>query len=68
MGHHGSEYPYSEEEFKDEFKDLLKKANVDQAPKSALGATGKFPDGKLNKDDEGEIAIGITHSKGKGDS
>lgn len=26
-----------------------------------LGATGRFPDGKLNEHDEGEIAIGIAH-------
>lgn len=25
-----------------------------------LGATGKFPDGKLNNDDQGEIKIGVT--------
>ena len=25
-----------------------------------LGATGKFPEGQLNKNDEGELKIGIT--------
>lgn len=32
--------------------------------KSFLGSTGKFPDGKLNEDDEGEmrIAVGIEDS------
>lgn len=25
-----------------------------------LGATGKYPDGKLNDDDQGEIKIGVT--------
>ncbi len=30
-----------------------------------LGATGKFPMGKLNDDDEGEIKIAIGHQDGK---
>ena len=36
-----------------------------QAEELALGATGKFPEGKLTSDDEGEIAFGVTHYKGK---
>lgn len=28
-------------------------------PKMKFGATGKFPQGKLNEDDEGAIQIGI---------
>ena len=31
----------------------------------ALGATGQFPQGKLNEDDEGEIAIGIARDGNK---
>lgn len=40
--------------------DLLKRpqSGVDE---HKLGATGRFPDGKLNEHDEGEIAIGIAH-------
>lgn len=30
-----------------------------------LGATGKYPEGKLNPHDEGEIKIAIYRSKGK---
>lgn len=30
--------------------------------KPKLGPTGKFPQGKMNEDDEGGIAIGITHT------
>lgn len=30
-----------------------------------LGATGRFPQGKLNKDDEGEIRLAIGHENGK---
>jgi hypothetical protein len=29
----------------------------------ALGATGRFPEGKLSDDDEGEIHFGIAHDK-----
>lgn len=31
----------------------------------ATGPTGQFPLGKLTPEDEGEIAIGITHTQGK---
>lgn len=30
--------------------------------KSKFGATGQFPDGKMNADDEGEIQFGITNN------
>jgi hypothetical protein len=29
----------------------------------ALGATGNYPDGKLNDDDEGEIAFAVGHTE-----
>jgi len=32
--------------------------------KPKLGPTGNFPDGSLNKDDAGELAIGVTTSQG----
>jgi hypothetical protein len=32
--------------------------------KPPLGATGEFPRGKLNADDEGAIRLGVTHSQG----
>ena len=31
----------------------------------AFGATGKFPEGKLSKDDEGELQFGITNANGQ---
>jgi hypothetical protein len=31
--------------------------------KQKLGATGKFPDGKIKEDDEGELRFGVTTSK-----
>jgi len=33
--------------------------------KEALGATKKFPEGKLNKSDEGEIKFAVGSEKGK---
>lgn len=33
--------------------------------KEQLGPTGRFPEGKLNPDDEGEIAIGVAYVEGK---
>lgn len=44
MAHHG------DKPFPSDLKELLK---------PALGATGKFPEGKLTEDDEGEIHMGV---------
>lgn len=33
--------------------------------KPTVGATGRFPQGKLNANDEGELAMAITHKDGK---
>lgn len=33
--------------------------------KELLGATGRFPEGKLTVDDRGEIAFSVTHVPGK---
>ena len=38
---------------------------IPSGKKPDLGATGKYPEGKLREDDEGEIAIGITVYEGK---
>ena len=45
-----------------EFTDKIFRDIVDQAQ---LGATGKYPEGKLTDDDEGEIRIAVGESKGK---
>lgn len=64
MAHHGVEYPNNlhMEEFKssfgqmpDTFEELVK----------ILGPTGKFPNGKLNENDEGELVFGIAIDEGK---
>lgn len=57
MAHHANE-PFNSED--NEF--MKKFINQDGNP---LGPTGKFPEGKLTDNDEGEIKIGITTLKGK---
>jgi len=52
MAHHGDNFPLSSEEINKLFG-------------PTLGATGKFPEGKLNENDEGEIKIGVTSMDGK---
>lgn len=52
MAHH------SNEQLSEEF---LKQFNT----KEELGATGKFPEGKLTPEDQGEIMTGITTVEGK---
>ena len=44
MAHHMSELP---------------KPMAEEALREGFGATGKFPDGKLREEDEGEIKFGI---------
>lgn len=53
MAHHGTD-PFINEASK-KFFDTVSK----------LGATNRFPEGKLNDSDEGEIMIGVTESEGK---
>ena len=73
MGHHGTESPFNGDkmnEFKDSFKvediDISKHLRaIQESYNQQLGATKKFPDGKINEEDEGEIKVGFTISKGK---
>jgi hypothetical protein len=64
MAHH-SGYPMDQDP--SDFEKLLKDMGIKKAPTHplGLGATGKFPEGKLNHNDEGEIALGITTKDGK---
>lgn len=52
MAHHSSET-----------SDILRALSAQSRP--PLGATGRFPLGKLVPEDEGEIAIGFAHTDGK---
>lgn len=69
MGHHGTQAPYSEmgeEQMKELFKNFESKIpQLNPENDLKLGPTGRFPMGHLNKDDEGEIRIGVTSSNGK---
>lgn len=62
MAHHGDD---------SEALDLMRKMMAEQFRQAAqagnltLGATGQFPEGKLNDDDEGEIRIAIGATGGK---
>jgi hypothetical protein len=49
MSHHGNDSFMNQEQF-------------DKSLQDELGATGSYPNGKINKNDEGEIQIGITKS------
>jgi len=53
MSHHSSDF--DEEIISEKLKEARK----------TLGPTGKFPDGKLTKHDEGEIRLMVTKKDGK---
>ena len=70
MGHHGSEEMSSEMQQK--LEDALKRDKEDGVLRKQLaaespqfGASGKYPMGKLDKSDEGEITFGIASHRGK---
>jgi len=54
---------HHESELSDEMKEAIRKAQELSA--AALGATGRFPDGKLTPNDEGELAFQVGALKGK---
>ncbi len=69
MAHHGTGPfdDFNNERFADQWKKSMPADQADRidaaikkSPMSDLGATNKFPDGKLNDTDEGEIMVGIT--------
>lgn len=66
MGHHAGQ-PFNDfdnEESKKLFEELRLKGLSDQLKNPLdLGPTGKYPDGKIADNDEGEIKIGITTMK-----
>lgn len=64
MAHHESEIS---EEMKKRLSELsveLKKREVEQYMQR-LGATGKFPDGRLTSTDEGELCLAVVVYKGR---
>lgn len=62
MSHHGSD-PLMDEKNNEIINRVLGLPNIQAQDKIKLGATGKFPEGKLNENDEGEIALGIAADK-----
>jgi hypothetical protein len=76
MAHHSSEpsdalralfAQVPQEDFKEDFAATFARKEAEMREiKEQLGATGKFPLGKLTPEDEGEINIGITHTEPKG--
>lgn len=71
MAHHGSD-AFDQEFFK-KFNDSFFKSNLEDLSKKsippieqiAMGATGKYPEGKLTNNDEGELMFGIAIYEGK---
>lgn len=59
MSHHHGGFP-EENQFNHE---ELKSFFINKAEWPKLGATGNFPNGKINDEDEGQIAIGIAHTE-----
>jgi len=53
MAHHGDE-------------SQIRRLQENLVREMGLGPTGKFPNGKLNDDDEGEITVAIAADKAKG--
>jgi hypothetical protein len=60
MSHHSQEIFEQQHsaEFSKQFKDMF-------SPLPNIGATGKFPDGKINEKDEGELQFAMTVSDGR---
>lgn len=64
MSHH-SGYPMDQNS--EDYQKLLNDLGLIKTPPHplGLGATGKFPAGKLNHNDEGGIMIGVTSKDGR---
>lgn len=60
--HHGQEPPERRAEFMKKAAQIEKRLRETMA---GLGPTGRFPEGKLTPDDEGEFAYRVGHHHGK---
>jgi len=68
MSHHSREHdPQMAEELMKRYKEATKKADgaLQDALADRLGPTGRFPEGRLTKHDEGEIAFALGRKEGK---
>lgn len=66
MAHHNFEIPEEERRILESFAEKFKpEANPTEALRDLLGATGKFPDGKLGDHDEGEFRYRVGSLDGR---
>jgi hypothetical protein len=71
--HHGNDIPPEIQALNDELmkkwqgvaKDMEGEIMQSEAERFSLGATGRFPEGKIADNDEGEIQFGVARYKGK---
>ena len=61
MSHHGDAFPPSEDGSLEKFRAAL----VDETRAAQRLLQGEFPDGRLNADDQGSVAVTVGHEKGK---
>lgn len=66
MSHHGPN-PFDAYDGKTQrrMQDLLREKTTNAFRQANTGPTGQFPDGKMFKHDEGEIAFAVGHPNGK---
>lgn len=68
MGHHSST-PFGDDDLPEAFRNLIPEKNVMDKLRELqqpFGATNRFPMGKLNEHDEGEIMFGVAADKSQG--
>lgn len=64
MSHHSQDGTMGQP-IKDVLDDDKRRKAIEELMQSTLGPTGKFPDGRVSKIDEGEIKFGIASHSGK---
>jgi hypothetical protein len=69
MAHHSSE-PFNNEMteadgLREKLRSMATRLTLEEQTRVSLGATGRFPEGKIHPSDEGEIRIAIGSGNGK---
>lgn len=64
MAHHSSDDPPFGKR-QDQFRKIMEKEQVAELAQSLYGPTGRYPEGRMNERDEGEIQFGVTAHDGK---
>lgn len=67
MAHHGSDdlSPETRRLLNEQFLNSLDELMKRESARMKLGATGLFPQGKLDESDEGELKLGVAHTPEK---